>query len=67
MPMPALGQPGCGDGVYGRALLRAPWGIGFGYDSEFAFARAFERVVGHAPGRYRAMRHREEGATGTRR
>lgn len=25
-----------------------------GYDSEFAFARAFKRLVGHAPGRYRA-------------
>ncbi|MCA2213928.1 AraC family transcriptional regulator [Jidongwangia harbinensis] len=25
-----------------------------GYDSEFAFARAFKRTVGHAPGRYRA-------------
>jgi AraC-like DNA-binding protein len=25
-----------------------------GYDSEFAFARAFTRTVGHAPGRYRA-------------
>lgn len=25
-----------------------------GYDSEFTFARAFKRSVGHAPGRYRA-------------
>jgi AraC-like DNA-binding protein len=25
-----------------------------GYDSEFAFARTFKRVIGHAPGRYRA-------------
>jgi AraC-like DNA-binding protein len=25
-----------------------------GYDSEFAFARAFKRAVGQAPGRYRA-------------
>jgi AraC-like DNA-binding protein len=25
-----------------------------GYDSEFAFARAFKRTVGQAPGRYRA-------------
>jgi AraC-like DNA-binding protein len=25
-----------------------------GYDSEFAFARAFKRAVGHAPGRYRS-------------
>jgi AraC-like DNA-binding protein len=25
-----------------------------GYDSEFAFARAFKRAVGHPPGRYRA-------------
>ncbi|SHN75239.1 AraC family transcriptional regulator [Cryptosporangium aurantiacum] len=25
-----------------------------GYDSEFAFARAFKRTVGHSPGRYRA-------------
>ena len=25
-----------------------------GYDSEFAFARAFKRTVGEAPGRYRA-------------
>jgi AraC-like DNA-binding protein len=24
-----------------------------GYDSEFAFARAFKRTVGQAPGRYR--------------
>jgi AraC-like DNA-binding protein/quercetin dioxygenase-like cupin family protein len=24
-----------------------------GYDSEFAFARAFKRIVGHPPGRYR--------------
>ena len=26
-----------------------------GYDSEFAFARAFKRTVGHAPGRYRSL------------
>jgi AraC-like DNA-binding protein len=25
-----------------------------GYDSEFAFARAFKRTIGHSPGRYRA-------------
>jgi AraC-like DNA-binding protein len=25
-----------------------------GYDSEFAFARAFKRAVGHPPGRYRS-------------
>jgi transcriptional regulator GlxA family with amidase domain len=25
-----------------------------GYDSEFAFARAFKRITGNAPGRYRA-------------
>jgi AraC-like DNA-binding protein len=25
-----------------------------GYDSEFAFARAFKRTVGRSPGRYRA-------------
>jgi AraC-like DNA-binding protein len=31
-----------------------------GYDSEFAFARAFKRTTGHAPGRYRtgAQEHR---------
>lgn len=29
-----------------------------GYDSEFAFARAFKRVVGQAPGRYRAAHRR---------
>ncbi|MFE3175312.1 AraC family transcriptional regulator [Amycolatopsis sp. NPDC059090] len=37
-----------------------------GYDSEFAFARAFKRVVGHAPGRYRAMHRRSEGAADPR-
>ncbi|MFE3280808.1 AraC family transcriptional regulator [Nocardia sp. NPDC059239] len=37
-----------------------------GYDSEFAFARAFKRVVGQAPGRYRAMHHRNEGAADKR-
>jgi AraC-like DNA-binding protein len=26
-----------------------------GYDSEFAFARAFKRASGHAPGRYRII------------
>lgn len=26
-----------------------------GYDSEFAFARAFKRTVGHSPGRYRSV------------
>jgi AraC-like DNA-binding protein len=32
-----------------------------GYDSEFAFARAFKRTVGHAPGRYRAaVRHPDQ-------
>jgi AraC-like DNA-binding protein len=37
----------------GRAPLRevAPR---VGYDSEFGFARTFKRVIGHAPGRYRA-------------
>jgi len=25
-----------------------------GYESEFAFARAFKRTIGHSPGRYRA-------------
>ncbi|WP_051166006.1 AraC family transcriptional regulator [Amycolatopsis orientalis] len=34
-----------------------------GYDSEFAFARAFKRVVGDAPGRYRAMHRREDGTS----
>jgi AraC-like DNA-binding protein/mannose-6-phosphate isomerase-like protein (cupin superfamily) len=37
----------------GRAPLREV-ARQVGYDSEFAFARAFKRVVGHAPGRYRA-------------
>lgn len=36
----------------GRAPLREV-AQRVGYDSEFAFARAFKRVVGHAPGRYR--------------
>jgi AraC-like DNA-binding protein len=30
-----------------------------GYDSEFAFARTFKRVVGCAPGRYRAAAESE--------
>lgn len=36
-----------------RAPLRQVAGR-VGYDSEFAFARAFKRAVGQAPGRYRA-------------
>jgi AraC-like DNA-binding protein len=35
-----------------------------GYDSEFAFARAFKRTVGHAPGRYRtAAGHLDPAST----
>nr|WP_239309719.1 MULTISPECIES: helix-turn-helix domain-containing protein [unclassified Frankia] len=37
----------------GRAPLRRIAGD-VGYDSEFAFARAFKRVVGQSPGRYRS-------------
>jgi AraC-like DNA-binding protein len=35
-----------------------------GYDSEFAFARAFKRAVGHAPGQYR-IQSRESGEFGS--
>ena len=31
-----------------------------GYDSEFAFAKAFKRLHGEAPGRYRIRNRREE-------
>lgn len=42
-----------------------------GYDSEFAFAKAFKRLHGEAPGRYRSRKRREEswneaGATAAR-
>ena len=30
-----------------------------GYDSEFAFAKAFKRLHGEAPGRYRAQSRRK--------
>ncbi|WP_232791972.1 MULTISPECIES: helix-turn-helix transcriptional regulator [Amycolatopsis] len=38
-----------------------------GYEAEFASARAFKRVAGHAPGRYRAMHCRDEGTADPRR
>jgi AraC-like DNA-binding protein len=35
-----------------------------GYDSEFAFAAAFKRIRGQAPGRYRAAQQQEAAETG---